>query len=92
MITRLRMMLTCHWTGRHVHRYLDSDPAAPLTAAEISRLEGHLAVCARCAEATGDYRLIEAGLARLGALRTPDPAAVDRIRSVVHRLGSERGE
>lgn len=45
----LSTMWICHWAGRRIQRDLDADPAARLTAAELHRLETHLASCEKCA-------------------------------------------
>ena len=32
----VRQMLTCHWSAQRIQRYLDADPAAPLTPGEVA--------------------------------------------------------
>lgn len=83
MLTRL---WTCHWARRRLQRYLDADPSAPLSAAEIRRLETHLATCERCAELTEDYRGLRRALAAWSQRRTPDPALVARMHATVQQL------
>lgn len=80
MTSTLSTMWTCHWSARRIHRYLDADPAAPLSAAEIRRLQAHLAVCARCAAAVEDFRGIRGALQAWTRHRTPDPARITRLR------------
>lgn len=86
MIESLRMMVTCRWSARHIQRYIDADPAAPLTSDELDRLETHLAVCERCTAAVDESRGVKAALARLADRRTPDPARVARLRLQARRL------
>lgn len=90
MIAQLRMMATCRWSARRIQRYIDADPAAPLTPEEVLRLEEHLAVCDRCSTAAAESRGIKASLGRLADRRTPDPARVARLRLQAQRLS--RGE
>jgi anti-sigma factor RsiW len=79
-------MLSCHFTARRLQRYLDADPAAPLTAAEIHRLEAHVAECVRCAGALEDFRLLRGALRGLALHVGPQPDAVDRMRQLVDDL------
>ncbi len=82
-------MWTCHWAGRRIQRYLDSDPAAPLTAEEARRLEAHLATCDKCTEAAEEFRGLRRALAEWSARRAPDPAAVARLRSAAEQFMAE---
>lgn len=86
MIGVVRQMLTCHWTARRVQRYLDADPAAPLTPGEVSRLEEHVATCAKCTEVLRQHRVLHAALSVWSRRRPVDPAAVDRMRVVLDDL------
>lgn len=61
-------MWTCHWARRRLQRYLDADQSGPLTAAEVHRLEDHLATCEKCAQVEAEYR----GLSRALALWSAD--------------------
>ena len=89
MITMMRRVLTCIWSGRRIQRYLDADPSAPLGPTQVRRLEEHLATCEKCSAAAGEYR----GLARVMACwserRTPDPAMAARIRLTCEALLAE---
>ena len=89
MIGSMRKMITCHWTARHIQRYLDADPAAPLTPGEVSRLESHLAVCERCAQVAGEHRALHRALSRWPGRPLPDPDAVVRLRGFVDELAAE---
>lgn len=86
MITMLRGMITCRWAARRIQRYLDSDPAAPLTAAEVARLEAHLAVCARCSGRTEEYRALGRALREWSARNAPDAELIGRARETARRL------
>lgn len=88
-MSMLSTMWTCHWAGRRIQRYLDADPAAPLTAQEVRRLETHLATCAKCAAAAKDYRGIRRALAAWSQRRTPDPVLVSRVRDTAWHLIAE---
>lgn len=85
MIGAARQMLTCHWSARRIQRYLDADPGAPLTPGEVSRLEVHLATCAKCVRVVDEYRVLHRALARLMGT-TVDPAAVDRVHTFLDTL------
>jgi len=91
MISSVRTMLTCHWSARRIQRYLDADPSAPLTPDEVERLEGHLAICEKCAEVCADHRLLRRRFARWSQARLPDPAMVARVRLAAHRVIAEDG-
>ncbi|MEG9225517.1 zf-HC2 domain-containing protein [Aeromicrobium sp. Sec7.5] len=82
----LRQVITCHWTARRIHRYLDADPAAPLTPSEISRLEEHVATCERCSEVLRQHRLLSRALAGWSGHHVVDRASTDRLRSVLDDL------
>lgn len=86
MIRAIRMMVTCHWSARRIQRYLDSDPAALLDAAEIRRLEAHLAECDKCRAAATEYSQIDSALSRWASRRMPDPESVTHMHEVVDRL------
>ncbi len=91
MISSVRTMLTCHWSARRIQRYLDADPSAPLTPDEVERLEGHLAICEKCAEVYADHRLLRRRFARWSQAGLPDPAMVARVRLAAHRVIAEDG-
>lgn len=86
MIRTARRMLSCHFTARRLNRYLDADPAAPLTETEIRRLETHLAECERCAGAVADFRALRGALRGLAQRLEPQPDAVARIHRLVDDL------
>lgn len=86
MLTRLWI---CYWARRRLQRYLDADPAAPLSAAEIARLNTHLATCARCAGLAEDYRGLRRALAGWSQRRAPDPDLVERVHATVRQLVAE---
>ena len=88
-MSMLSTMWTCHWAGRRIQRYLDADPAAPLTAQEMHRLQTHLATCAKCSAAAEDYRGIRRALASWSQRRTPDPVLVSRVRDTARHLIAE---
>ena len=82
----LRQMITCRWSARRIQRYLDADPSAPLTPGEITRLEGHLAVCERCVRVVDEHRVLHRALSRWPGAPTPDPESVDRVRTFLTQL------
>ena len=89
MISSMRTMITCHWSARRIQRYLDADPAAPLTPGEVSRLESHLAICERCTQVADEHRPLHRALSALPGRPMPDPAAVVRLRGFVDQLVAE---
>lgn len=82
----IRAMLTCRWSARHIQRYLDADPSAPLEPADVRRLEEHLATCEKCSAAAQEYRGLSRALARWAQSRLPDRAAVDRMHAIAENL------
>jgi exonuclease V gamma subunit len=83
----VRLMLECHWSARHVQRYLDADPSAPLTQQEVQRLEEHLMVCERCTGVVQEHRALRRALTMtLGPADLPDQQAVGRLRRFVADL------
>nr|WP_237159898.1 zf-HC2 domain-containing protein [Mycolicibacterium austroafricanum] len=80
------MILTCRWSARRLQRYLDADPAAPLDAHEIHRLETHLAACDKCRAAVAEHRMIDSALARWAARTLPDRRSIERVHNIVDRL------
>ncbi len=79
-ISTARRMLTCRWTARQLHRYLDADPSVPLEPTEIRRLEEHLSQCENCSGLTTEYRVLGRLLHRLSAACEPDPRSIARLR------------
>ena len=86
MIRTARRMLSCHFTARRLQRYLDADPAAPLTEAEIHRLEAHLAECERCTGAFADFRALRGTLHSVARHIGPRPESVERMRRLLDDL------
>lgn len=91
MIHALRTMVECRWSARRIQRYIDADPAAPLTAGEVRRLTAHLDVCERCTTNVRENRRVKASLARLSGRRAPDPVRVARVRLQAQRLSQGEG-
>lgn len=85
----LRQMLTCHWSARRIQRYLDSDPAAPLTPGEVARLEAHVAICEKCSAVLNENRALGRALSLWSVRRRVDPAAADRLRGFLEDLTRE---
>jgi len=85
-------MVTCHWSARRIGRYLDNDPAAPLTPAEVQRLEDHLAVCEKCSGVTREHRALHQALSRWSQQRLPDEAALARLHATLDRVTAEGAE
>ncbi len=86
MIGTLRQMLTCHWTARRIQRYLDADPAAPLTPGEVARLEEHLATCEKCTQVAAEHRALHRALSLWSGGMPVDPRSVDRMRTFLVEL------
>lgn len=86
MIRTARRMLSCHFTARRLQRYLDADPAAPLSEAEIRRIGAHLSECERCAGAFADFRALRGTLHGVARHIGPQPESVERMRRLVDDL------
>lgn len=89
MIAAIRTMLRCHWSARRIQRYLDADPAAPLSPSETRKLAEHLDICARCTAAADEYRGLRRSLLRWSQRHPVDPAAVRRLGRQAERLITE---
>jgi len=89
MTGTLRQMLTCHWSARRIQRYLDADPAAPLTPGEIARLEGHLATCEKCNGVANEHRALHRSLSLWSGASGVDPQSVDRLRDFLSTINDE---
>lgn len=89
MIGTLRQMLTCHWSARRIQRYLDADPAAPLTPGDVSRLEGHLATCERCNQIVAEHRALHRALSLWSGGTGVDPRSLDRVRGFLSTITDE---
>lgn len=81
-------ILRCPWSRRRLDRYLDDDPAAPLSQRERRRLESHLAVCQWCTRTLEGHRLVRRVLAAAAADSTPDAGAVRRLQLLLDDLGA----
>ncbi len=92
MISSLHTMFTCLRSARRIGRYLDNDPAAPLTPAEVKRLEDHLAVCEKCSRVTAEHRALHRAFSRWSQQRLPDEAALARMHDTLDRITSEGGQ
>lgn len=89
MIGTLRQMLTCMWSARRIQRYLDADPAAPLTPGEVARLEGHLATCERCTRVVAENRALHRALSLWSGSASVDPGSVDRVRDFLSTINDQ---
>lgn len=90
----LRQMAACHWSARRIQRYLDADPAAPLTPGEIARLVDHLSRCEKCSQEAAEHRSLHRALSALpgsiwGGSALPDEETVGRLRDYLDRLIQE---
>ncbi len=80
-------MPECHWVRAHLIRYLDRDPAAPLSAEELARLETHIAICDKCASISDEYRETSDALSQL---RTHvDEESIARLSASLEKLTLE---
>lgn len=83
-ISEVMSMPECHWVKSHLTQYLDRDPSAPMSEAELIRLEAHIAICDRCAAVSEDYRETSKALSQL---RTHvDQESIDRLSDSLKRL------
>lgn len=84
-MTSISQMLECRRTARNLQRFLDGDPAAPLSEEDRRRVELHLAECAKCRSLSDEFQALHASLRALGEAAGPSDAAVDRVRAAVDR-------
>ncbi|MBK8460161.1 MAG: zf-HC2 domain-containing protein [Micropruina sp.] len=86
----LIQLITCHWTARRVQRYLDADPSALLTPAEVARIEAHLAMCAKCTQVAAEHRALHGALSTWWGGRGADPHAEARLQGYLDGLTQGR--
>ncbi len=86
-ISEVMSMPECHWVRAHLIRYLDRDPSAPLTAAELMRLESHIAICDKCASISEDYRETSKALSQLRS--GVDEESIARLSASLQKLTLE---
>jgi hypothetical protein len=72
-------------------RWLGGPAAAPLGAAELARLEAHLAACSSCAAGLGERVAFQQALRALADRAAPPAAAVRRTRRVADVLSRDGG-
>jgi hypothetical protein len=82
-------MYECRRTRQRLQRFIDRDPAALLTVAEILEVEEHLLGCQKCTGLTNEYRALRKSLANLGAGFEPTDEAVDRVKQALDRALKE---
>jgi len=80
-------MPECHWVRAHLIRYLDRDPAAPLSPEELVRLETHIAICDKCASISDEYRETSKALGQLRA--HVDQESIARLSASLEKLTLE---
>lgn len=80
-----RQMVACHRNRRRLQRFLDRDPAAPLTPAELLEVEHHLSQCERCTGLAEEYRALHRSLQTWGSVLGPDDDAVRRVHDALAR-------
>ncbi|MEI2730476.1 MAG: zf-HC2 domain-containing protein [Dermatophilaceae bacterium] len=86
----LRQMFACHWSARRIQRYLDADPAAPLTPGEIARLEEHLSTCQKCAQTSAEHEALHRALSKWPGRPLPDEASIERLRTYLDKITGQQ--
>lgn len=76
----LMMAMRCRITSRRLSRYIDRDPAAPLSASEILKVKSHLDECEKCTAAVRDLSNIKSTMRRLGSAQMPDESSIERLK------------
>ena len=80
-------MPECRWVRAHLTQYLDHDPAAPLSAEEIARIEKHIAMCEKCTSISEDYREISKALTQYR--RRVDRDSIARLSNSLKQISSD---
>jgi predicted anti-sigma-YlaC factor YlaD len=86
-ISEVMSMPECHWVRAHLTQYLDRDPAAPLSPAEITRIESHIAICERCASISEDYRETSKALSQYR--KQADQESIARLSNSLKKLTAD---
>jgi len=79
----------CRRTARRLMRFLDRDPAAPLTDQERERVRIHLDECRKCAAVAEEYRTLHRELRGLGDRVDVPAESLERIKDAVRRTLSD---
>jgi anti-sigma factor RsiW len=78
--------MRCKWATRRLQQYLDMDPAAELSAGEISRVRAHLAECQKCGTSVAEYKKISKTLRWFGDNQSPDEATLNRLKIKLNQI------
>ncbi len=92
MSMSLRQVVACHRNRRRLQRFLDRDPAAPLSSTEMVEVEHHLSQCERCTGLAEEYRALHWSLQTWGSVLGPDDEAVRRVREALDRALENEGD
>jgi len=84
-MTSIVQMWECRRTARSLQRFLDRDPAAPLSEVDLERVEIHLAECKKCTALSEECQALHQALQHLGEAMQPGPDSVDRVRLALER-------
>lgn len=87
----LAVAVRCKINSHRLSRYIDRDPSAPLTEAEILKVQSHLAECEKCSAAVRDLTNMKSIMRWLGSSQLPDESSIERLKKSL-RLNSEENE
>jgi len=82
----LMQALHCHRTAKRLSRYVDMDPSAHLSDAEIERVRKHLAECEKCTSAVRDLNKIKSSLRWLGTSQLPNESSLSQLKATLAGL------
>lgn len=76
----LAVAVRCKINSRRLSRYIDRDPAAPLSESEILKVQLHLVECEKCAVAVRDLTNMKYAMRWLGSSQMPDESSIERLK------------
>ncbi len=91
-MSSITFAIRCKWTTRHLQRYIDMDPAANLSAQDITRVRAHLAECEKCRTSVDDYKRMNAALRWIGKNTVPEEASLKRLKEKLNQITLTGGE
>jgi len=82
----LMQAIRCQHTARRLSKYVDMDPSARLSEAEIVRVRKHLAECEKCTAAVGDLTTMKSSLRWLGLSHLPEEESLSHLKATLDDL------
>lgn len=86
----LMQSIRCKITARQLSRYVDMDPSAMLSEAEIKRARRHLAECEKCTATVQDLKIMKIKLLRMGSSYSIDGSRLTKLKGTLDNLSPRK--